>query len=326
MLGFTLTEAVGLLALMMAFLMLFTITENTMIYLTVPLLITSQRYKKTLGFWGHFERVIMRNSSLKGLAYYRILIVRLSTIYALVLYGILIKIYKLLKSIPLISYILADWDRIGFVQVIAVYFYPFQTCGFHLGLHSFLVGMEDIFYYLNRDIDYRKSVFVGLKFLRRSPIKSGTMIGRVGSDGFSGGMGQPPHGNWRRVLAWTGVAVSAIVANAIVKAHKNKLDAQATMHASNNNTRADMHASDNNTRADMHASDNKYDYKRRTYEMKVYREHLKAWEEQSRWTRGPRPTPPAMSAVNTKPWNQMSDREKVIATDNAKNKTNQDNY
>jgi hypothetical protein len=253
MLGFALTEAVGLLALMMAFLISF----DNYISICVPLSVTLHPYKKTLEFWGHFQRLIMRDVKVIGFAYYRIFIVRISTIYALILYGILFKVYKVLQTLPIIGYILKAWDRIYFVQTIAVYLYPLPTCAFHMGLHSFLMGMEDIYYYLNQDSAYLNAIHSSLKVMRRSPLKMIARIGRVGSDGFSGGMGEPPHGNWRRLVAWTGVALTAIAAKAAVEIYKSKQQTKISIHESDNRKEASKYEEDAGLEARKYESDNK---------------------------------------------------------------------
>jgi hypothetical protein len=163
--------------------------------------------------------------------------------------------------------ILKDWDRIHFLQVLTVYLYPFTTCAFHMSLHSFLMGMEDIFYYLNKDNDYLKAVFIGLKFLRRSPFGPLRFVGRVGSSGFTGGMGEPPHGNWRRIVAWTTVALGAIAAKAAVDAYN-----------SHNRAKVDMHDSDNRAQANatQHAQ-NPGSYTKRWNEMST-RERVEAMD------------------------------------------------
>ena len=237
--------------------------------------------------------ILMKNVESKGFHYIITLLIHLTAAYMLFLYSVFLMFYKTLKSYYFTNYILSNPNCIYLCQCLALYFFPWTTVSFHMSFHSYLMVMEDLFYSLKINTINSKSLFHFSKVLRRSSIFLGKTIGRGIGDGL-GGMGEPPQGNWRRLVVWTGIATAIIATNTAtnmyrinqqkkVDMHKTKTDAQTARYSIDTQAETTRYSTDTHAQTARYSTDKAWEN---------YREDKKTWDSKSIWTRGKPPQPP----------------------------------
>lgn len=147
-------------------------------------------------------------------------------IASLLIYGISLLMYKQILRIPILNKILLDHDLNFMLQGTIAAFFPIYGPKVFFGIYLFAYRIELFFIILQNNRNLRKRVISFIQTLRKSSIKSLSLIGRVASLGFMGGAPKMPGGSGGGLIIWGVVVVSSVAINQYRLYRKDMMAAQ----------------------------------------------------------------------------------------------------
>ena len=136
------------------------------------------------------------------------------TVYSLLLYGIALIVWQKISTLPWIGKYLQDDYSNWLIQGTIASFFPTYTPMIFFSIYYFAYRLEMLFVSLYFDRTLKSSTICLIQKLRRAPLKSARLIGRVSAMGFMGGTPKMPGGGGPQgMLVWGCVIITGVAIN-----------------------------------------------------------------------------------------------------------------